>query len=185
MKKSMLKELYIDELKDIYSAENQMIKALPKLAKAADSDDLRTAFENHLKETKNHVARLETIFEELGESPNGKKCKGMEGLVKEGSEMIAEDLDPAELDAGLISAAQRVEHYEIAGYGCVATYARLLGEDGAASLLAQTLAEEKAADSKLTEISEEVNAIANEEEDEEEDERSNKGRKGKARAARA
>ena len=187
MKMSMLKELYIDELKDIYSAENQLVKALPKLAKAAESDELRSAFENHLEETKKHVSRLENIFKELGESPNGKKCKGMEGLVKEGSEMIAKDLDPAELDAGLISAAQRVEHYEIAGYGCVATYARLMGEDDAAALLAQTLSEEKAADSKLTEISEEINAIANEEEgeDEEENERSNKGRKGKARAARA
>ncbi|NDQ58257.1 MAG: ferritin-like domain-containing protein [Acidipila sp.] len=186
MKQSMLKELYIDELKDIYSAENQLVKALPKLAKAVNSDALRTAFENHWKETKNHVARLETIFEELGESPNGKKCKGMEGLVKEGSEMIAEDLDPAELDAGLISAAQRVEHYEIAGYGCVATYARLLGEDSAASLLEQTLSEEKAADSKLTEISEVVNAIANDEEGDEEEAggRSSKGR-GKSRAARA
>ena len=188
MKKSMLKELYIDELKDIYNAENQLVKALPKLAKAVESDELRNAFENHLKETKNHVARLETIFEELGESPNGKKCKGMEGLVKEGSEMIAEDMDPAELDAGLISAAQRVEHYEIAGYGCVATYARLLGEDSAASLLEQTLSEEKAADSKLTEISEVVNAVANDEEEGEEEEeggRSAKGRQGKARAARA
>jgi ferritin-like metal-binding protein YciE len=162
-----------------------LVKALPKLAKAVESDELRSAFENHLEETKNHVTRLETIFEELGENPSGKKCKGMEGLVKEGSEMIADDLEPAELDAGLISAAQRVEHYEIASYGCVATYARLLGDENAASLLDQTLEEEKAADRKLTEISEDVNAIANEEEgeDEEEEERS-AGRRGKVRAAR-
>jgi len=116
----------VEELKDIYSAENQTVKALPKLAKAAISPGLRAGFEEHLTHTKEHVARLEQIFEALGESPKGKQCKGMEGLVAEGAEMIEEDHVPAELDAGLISAAQRVEHYEIAAYGCVCAYTKLL-----------------------------------------------------------
>ena len=116
----------MEELKDIYSAENQMVKALPKLAKAAIPPGLRAGFEEHLTHTKEHVARLEQIFEALGESPKGKQCKGMEGLVAEGAEMIEEHLVPAELDAGLISAAQRVEHYEIAAYGCVCAYTKLL-----------------------------------------------------------
>src|ERR1700693_275663 len=119
MKANHLRHLYIEELKDLYSAENQLVKALPKMAKASTSEDLRAGFEEHLNQTKEHVARLEKIFKALGESPKGKKCKGMEGLIKEGAEMIAEDPAPEELDAGLISAAQRVEHYEIAGYGCV------------------------------------------------------------------
>jgi len=126
MKENRLKHLFVEELKDIYSAENQMVKALPKLAKAATSPRLRAGFEEHLTQTKEHVARLEQIFEALGESPKGKQCKGMEGLVAEGAEMIEEDLVPAELDAGLISAAQRVEHYEIAAYGCVCAYTKLL-----------------------------------------------------------
>src|ERR1700704_1823865 len=112
-----LKELYVEELKDIYSAENQLVKALPKLAEAAASDELRQGFEEHLEQTKGHVARLEQIFELLEESPKGKKCKGMEGLIEEGSEMTQEDFEGAVLDAGLIGAAQRVEHYEIAAYG--------------------------------------------------------------------
>ena len=118
-----LKHLYVEELKDLYSAESQMVKALPKMAKAATSEELRAGFEEHLEQTRGHVTRLEEIFKVLGEIPKGKKCKGMEGLIKEGSEMIAEELAPEELDAGLISATQRVEHYEIAGYGCVSTYA--------------------------------------------------------------
>src|SRR6202050_5181381 len=134
-----LKDLYIDELKDLYSAENQLVKALPKMAKAATSEDLRAGFEEHLTQTKEHVARLERIFKALGDEPTGKKCKGMEGLIKEGAEMIEEDPAPEELDAGLISAAQRVEHYEMAGYGCVGTYAKLLGDDEAVSLLRKTL----------------------------------------------
>jgi ferritin-like metal-binding protein YciE len=160
MKLNRLKHLYIEELKDLYNAENQLVKALPKMAKAAASEDLRAGFENHLKQTREHVARLETIFQALGESPKGKKCKGMEGLVTEGSEMIEEGLDPEELDAGLISAAQRVEHYEIAGYGCVRTYAELLGEDQAVALLEQTLGEEKETDEKLTELSQQINLEA-------------------------
>ena len=135
MESNALKKLYIDELQDLYSAENQLVKALPKMAKAAGSQDLRTAFEDHLEQTREHVARLDKIFDELEESPKGKKCRGMEGLIEEGSEMIEEDREPEELDAGLIAAAQRVEHYEIAGYGCVRTYANLLGESEAASLL--------------------------------------------------
>jgi ferritin-like metal-binding protein YciE len=127
MKENRLKHLYVEELKDLFSAENQLLKALPKMAKAATSEDLRAGFEEHLEQTREHVARLEKIFKALGETPGGKKCKGMAGLIEEGAEMIAEDPDPEELDAGLISAAQRVEHYEIAGYGCVSAYAKLLG----------------------------------------------------------
>jgi ferritin-like metal-binding protein YciE len=160
MKSNRLKHLYIEELKDLYSAENQLVKALPKMAEASTSADLRAGFEEHLGQTKEHVARLEKIFKALGESPTGKKCKGMEGLVKEGAEMIEEDPAPEELDAGLISAAQRVEHYEMAGYGCVSTYAKLLGEDDAAALLRETLEEERATDKKLTQLSGEINVEA-------------------------
>jgi ferritin-like metal-binding protein YciE len=160
MKANKLKHLYVEELKDLYSAENQLVKALPKMAKAATSEDLRSGFAEHLEQTKEHVARLEKIFEALGESPKGKHCKGMEGLIKEGSELIEEDPAPGELDAGLISAAQRVEHYEMAGYGCVRTYAKLLGNDQATSLLQQTLEEEKETDKKLTQLSEHINLEA-------------------------
>jgi ferritin-like metal-binding protein YciE len=161
MKENALKELYIDELRDIYSAENQLVKALPKMAKAATSDELRSGFEEHLEQTKGHVQRLEKIFSELSEKPSGKKCKGMEGLIEEGKEMIEEDeLEDEARDAGLISAAQRVEHYEIAAYGCVRTYATILGEENAASLLEQTLTEEKETDEKLTELAENINVEA-------------------------
>ncbi len=174
MEKSALKELYIDELRDLYSAENQLTKALPKMAKAANSEELRTGFEEHLEQTKGHVNRLEQIFKELGEKPTGKKCKGMEGLIEEGKEMIEEQEGEA-LDAGLISAAQRVEHYEIAGYGCVRTYANLLGEDDAAELLDQTLDEEKETDQKLTALAEKINVQA-EDEDTESDNESSRGK---------
>jgi ferritin-like metal-binding protein YciE len=160
MKVNRLRHLYVDELKDLYSAENQLVKALPKMAKASGSQDLRAGFEAHLEQTKEHVARLEKIFKSLGESPKGKKCKGMEGLIKEGGELIEEDPAPEELDAGLISAAQRVEHYEIAGYGCVSAYAKLLGEDEATSLLRQTLEEEKETDKKLTQLAGHINIEA-------------------------
>ena len=160
METNRLRHLYVEELKDLYSAENQMVKALPKLAKASSSEDLRAGFEGHLKQTKDHVARLEKIFKALGESPKGKKCTGMEGLIKEGAGMIDEYLPPEELDAGLISAAQHVEHYEIAGYGCVSTYAKLLGEDQAVSLLRQTLEEEKETDKKLTQLAGRINIEA-------------------------
>ena len=178
MKESALKELYIDELRDLYSAENQLTKALPKLAKASTSDNLRSGFEEHLKQTEGHVKRLEKIFKELGEKPTGKKCKGMEGLIEEGAEMIKEgELEDEVLDAGLISAAQRVEHYEIAAYGCVRTYADLLGEADAVELLDQTLKEEKETDQKLTKLAEKINVEAEEEE--------GKEAKGKGKAARA
>jgi ferritin-like metal-binding protein YciE len=160
MKENLLKKLYIDELKDLYSAENQLVKALPKMAKAAKSPELRAGFEGHLKQTQEHVARLEKIFAVLEESPKGKHCKGMEGLIKEGSEMIEEDPEPEELNAGLIAAAQRVEHYEIAGYGCVKTYAKLLGDSEAVAMLEKTLNEEKETDSKLTDLAETINVEA-------------------------
>lgn len=157
-----LKELYIDELKDLYSAENQLVKALPKMAKAASSEELQQGFEEHLEQTKEHVARLEKIFEALDESPKGKKCMGMEGLVKEGSEAMGEDFEDAVMDAALIGAAQRVEHYEIAAYGTVLEFANVLGETDAASLLEETLNEEKETDEKLTELAKEINSEANE-----------------------
>ena len=160
MEENSLRELYIDELKDLYSAENQLLKAIPKMAKASESDELRKGFEAHLEQTRGHVNRLEKIFSNLGESPKGKKCKGMEGLISEGGEMIEEHDESEMRDAGLISAAQRVEHYEIAGYGCVKTYATLLGEDQAASLLEQTLQEEKDTDQKLTQLAENINVEA-------------------------
>jgi ferritin-like metal-binding protein YciE len=157
-----LKELYVDELKDLYSAENQLVKALPKMAKAASSDELRQGFEEHLEQTKEHVARLEQIFEALDESPKGKKCMGMEGLVKEGAEAMGEDFEDAVMDAALIGAAQRVEHYEIAAYGTLLEFANVLGETDAASLLEETLNEEKETDEKLTELAKEINSQANE-----------------------
>jgi ferritin-like metal-binding protein YciE len=162
MSKNSLQELYVEELKDLFSAENQLTKALPKMAKASSSDELRRGFEEHLEQTKGHVARLGQIFEMLGEKATGKKCLGMEGLVKEGAEIMGEDFEAATLDAALISAAQRVEHYEIAGYGTVIAYADLLGESGHASLLRETLEEEKATDEKLTELAKEINAEAQE-----------------------
>jgi ferritin-like metal-binding protein YciE len=151
METNTLRELYVDELRDIYDAEKQLIKALPKMAEAATSEDLRSGFEEHLEQTKGHAERLEQIFSELGEKPTGKKCKGMQGLVSEGSEMIDEDFEGDVKDAGLISAAQRVEHYEIAAYGTVRTYASILGEQDAVSLLENQ---------KLTELAEGINAEA-------------------------
>lgn len=154
MKLKSLKDLYIDQLKDLHSAETQMTKALPKMAKASSSPELQSAFQEHLEQTKGHVRRIEKIFDRLDMSAKGKKCKGMEGLIKEGEELIHEDPDAAVLDAGLIAAAQRVEHYEIAGYGAARTYARLLGDDEAATVLQQTLDEEGKANKKLTQLAE-------------------------------
>jgi ferritin-like metal-binding protein YciE len=154
MKLDSLKKLYIEELRDLYSAENQILKALPKMVKKASSTELQNAFNEHLKQTEVQVQRLEQIFEKLGESPKGKTCKAMEGLVEEGSELMHEKADPAVLDAGLIAAAQRVEHYEMAGYGTVRTYAKHLGENDAAQLLEQTLNEEEQTDKKLTLLAE-------------------------------
>jgi len=169
MAENGLRELYLDELRDLYNAENQLLKALPKMAKAANSDELRDGFEQHLEQTKGHVERLEQIFEALGESPKGKKCAGMEGLVKEGSEVMEEDFEGAVMDAALIGAAQRVEHYEIAAYGTVIAFAEQLGESEHVSLLKETLEEEKETDEKLTTLSEEMNAQANSESDESSD----------------
>jgi ferritin-like metal-binding protein YciE len=174
-----LKDLYIDELKDLYSAENQLVKALPKMAKAASSNELRQGFEEHLEQTKGHVQRLEKIFKSLDESPKGKKCAGMEGLVKEGSEVIDEDFEGALMDAALIGAAQRVEHYEIAAYGTVCEFAQILGLNQQASLLKETLDEEKETDEKLTDLAKEINVQA----DQAETEQSKKGRKVPKRAA--
>ena len=161
-----LKDLYIDELKDLYSAENQLVKALPKMAKAACSDELRQGFEEHLEQTRGHVERLEEIFRSLGENPKGKKCVGMEGLVKEGSEVMEEDFEDAVMDAALIGAAQRVEHYEIAAYGTASEFAKILGESEHVSLLEETLEEEKETDQKLTKLAERINSQANETSDE-------------------
>ncbi|MFN0017657.1 MAG: ferritin-like domain-containing protein [Pirellulaceae bacterium] len=154
MKLNSLQELLVDELKDLYSAENQLLKALPKMAKAASHADLKAAFEDHLEETKGQVERLETIFEKLDGSPKGKKCKAMEGLIEEGSEVIEAEGEESVKDAALICAAQKVEHYEIAGYGCARTFAQLLGLDEVADLLQETLDEEGNADKKLTELAE-------------------------------
>ncbi|GAC1469463.1 MAG: ferritin-like domain-containing protein [Isosphaeraceae bacterium] len=147
-------DLYIEELRDLYSAERQIIKALPKMAKAATAPELKSAFTEHLAETKGQVERLQAIFEKLGKKATGKTCRAMEGIVIEGEELIEEKPESSVLDAGLISAAQRVEHYEIAGYGSVRTYAQTLGESEAAKLLQLTLDEEGATDKKLTALAE-------------------------------
>ncbi len=152
MKLNTLKDLYIHELKDLYSAENQIIKALPKMAKAATHPKLKEGFEVHLEETKEHAARLKRILESHDQTTRGPKCKGMEGLLLEGESMIEEEADEEVRDAGLIAAAQRVEHYEIAGYGCAVTYAELIGDKAGAKLLQQTLDEEGATDKKLTKL---------------------------------
>src|SRR5690348_10434048 len=162
MSNENLKKLYVDELKDLFSAESQLLKALPKMAKAASSDELRTGFEQHLEQTKGHVQRLEEIFESLDENPKGKKCVGMEGLIKEGSEVMEEGFEDAVLDAGLIGAARRVEHYEMAAYGAVCEWAKVLGQTKHASLLEKTLAEEKQTDEKLAELAKGINTQANE-----------------------
>ena len=154
MELDTLKDLYIEELKDLYSAEKQLTKALPKMAKAANHKELQAAFRAHLKETEQHVARLERICKDLGVSPRGKKCVGMEGLIEEGNELIQEKPDDDVLDAGLINKAQHVEHYEMAGYGTVRTYARQLGYNEQADLLQQTLDEEGKTDHLLTALAE-------------------------------
>ena len=151
-----LHDLYVEELKDLYNAEHQILKALPKMAKAASHEELAQAFKDHLAETKTQVERLEKIFKKLGVSPKGKHCKAMEGLLEEGKDIMAEDAEPAVLDAALIASAQRVEHYEMAGYGCVRTFARLLGYDEAADLLQETLDEEGSTDKHLTDLAESV-----------------------------
>ena len=160
MKNENLRDLLVEELKDLYSAENQLTKALPKVAKNVSDPQLKKAIENHLKETEGHVQRLEQIFEKLDESPKGKTCEGMKGLITEADERIKEGGEPPVLDAGLIADAQRVEHYEISAYGSARTFANLLGEKEIVRLLEQTLKEEKAADEKLTSIAEGINVEA-------------------------
>jgi ferritin-like metal-binding protein YciE len=154
MEMDSLRKLYVDELKDLYSAEKQILQALPRMAKKAKNAQLKQAFELHLEETQKQVERLDQVFEMLGKSPRGKKCKGMEGLLEEGKEMMQEEMEPEVMDAALIAAAQRVEHYEIAGYGTVRTYAQILGEDKHVKLLQQTLDEEGNTDKKLTQLAE-------------------------------
>src|SRR5688572_132138 len=154
MQMTDLQDLFIDNLKDLYSAEKQMLRSMPKLAKAAESEELKAAFQKHARETEQQVQRLEQIFQRLGASPRGKKCKGMEGLIEENKELLEEDAEPEVLDAGIIVGAQKVEHYEIAGYGSAVTFAKLLGDQESAKLLAQTLDEEEKADKLLSEIAE-------------------------------
>jgi len=171
MEMQSLHELYVDELKDLYSAEKQIVKALPKMVKNATNPELKEAFSNHLDETEGHVDRLEKIFQMLGEKAGGKKCKGMEGLIEEAKELLEEDATEEVLDAGMISKAQHVEHYEMAGYGTVRTYAEQLGYADQAKLLQQTLDEEGKANDLLTQIAESsVNLDADEGSEEEEEE---------------
>jgi ferritin-like metal-binding protein YciE len=164
-----LRELYVEELKDLYNAEQQILKALPKMMRAASDRELQRAFAQHEKQTQRQVKRLDRIFRQLGETPRGKKCKGMEGLLEEGKDLMQERPEPEVLDAGLIAAAQRVEHYEIAGYGTVRAYAQLLGEEEHASLLQETLDEEGETDKKLTALAESSINIEAEQADDESD----------------
>ena len=149
-----LQDLYVEELRDLYNAEKQLVKALPKMAKTATNEDLKDAFTTHLEETKGHVERLEQIFEKLGKRAGGKTCKAMQGIVEEGKETMEEDATEEVMDAALIAAAQRAEHYEIAAYGTVRTYAKLLGDKESAKLLQQTLDEEGKTDKLLTKLAE-------------------------------
>ncbi len=156
MKIKSLRDLFLHELKDLYSAEKQLLKALPKMIKATKHEELQAAFEEHLQQTEEHVSRLDEIFELLGTNNRGEKCLAMEGLIEEGQRMLKEDIAPEVLDAALIAQAQRIEHYEIAGYGTVRTFAEILDEDEAVDLLQETLDEEKETDEKLTEIAESI-----------------------------
>ena len=157
---NQLEEVFLQELGDIYSAETQLIKALPKMAKAAQSEELKDAFSAHLGETENHVERLKQIFEMFGKTAKTVKCKGMEGLIDEGKEVISKHENTTGLDAAIICAAQKAEHYEIASYGCLRTWARLMDHQQACSLLQQTLDEEEAADEKLNELADRLNRVA-------------------------
>jgi ferritin-like metal-binding protein YciE len=179
-----LRQLYVDELRDLYSAETQLVKALPKMAKASSNQELREAFEEHLRQTSEQVSRLEQIFEKLEEKPTGKKCLGMDGLVKEAAETMKEDYEDEVMDAAIIGAAQRVEHYEIAGYGTVREFAQLLGEDEHVSLLEQTLEEEKQTDEKLTALAESINSQATEGQEEAEEQEEGESRGSKSSRSR-
>ncbi|HET7497241.1 MAG TPA: ferritin-like domain-containing protein [Candidatus Eisenbacteria bacterium] len=154
MQVDSLEKLYVDQLRDIYDAENQLVRALPKMAKAASSPELRTAFEDHLEKTRGHVRRLDEIFRTLGHPSKGKSCKAMIGLIEEGDEMVKSDSEPSVKDAGLIAAAQKVEHYEIASYGTLRTFAEFRGDRQAAQSLQETLDEEYEADKTLTQVAE-------------------------------
>ena len=160
MKLENLQQLYLKELRDLYDAEKQITQALPKLIDAASNPELKSGLEEHLEVTQTQISRLESIFQSLNEKPAGETCKGMKGVIKEGDEIVSAGGDPATVDAGIISAAQRVEHYEMAGYGTVRTYAKLLGQEEHANLLQQTLDEEAEADETLTEIANTVNVEA-------------------------
>lgn len=151
-----LHELFVHELRDLYSAENQMLENLPEMVEAAQSQELKAAFQLHMEETTRQVERLNEIFRELGESPGDEMCMGMQGLIEEGSELIAEDADPTVKDAGLIVAAQKVEHYEIASYGSCCVFAETLGFDRIKQSLKETLSEEEATDKKLSQLAESV-----------------------------
>ena len=160
MEMESLQDLFVEELKDLYSAENQILKAGPKMSTAIENEDLKAAIDEHLRITEKQVDRLERIFKKLGEKPTGKKCHGMEGLLEENKELLGEDAAQDVLEAGLIVGQQKVEHYEIAGYGSVVTFAKLLGDEEAAELLGQSLEEEKQADQMLTQIAEQINVQA-------------------------
>jgi ferritin-like metal-binding protein YciE len=191
MKENRLRKLFLDELRDLYDAENRIVKALPKMAKAAESEELRSGFQRHLEQTKEHVERLKQIMTSMDEKASGKKCPGMVGILEEGEELMDEDYEGSVKDAALISAAQRVEHYEIAAYGCVHTWAQELGENEAAKLLEKTLKEEKETDAKLTELAEQINASANNSEEQESEESEEEQpetaavRRGRSRSANA
>jgi len=157
---NQLQEVFLEELADAYSAETQLVKALPKMARVAQAQELKDAFTAHLGETENHVERLKKIFALFDEKPRAKKCKGMEGLIDEGNDVISENKGSSAVDAALICAAQKVEHYEIAAYGCLRTWAKILDNDQAVNLLQQTLDEEEAADQKLNQIAERSNQVA-------------------------
>src|SRR5438105_3357929 len=154
MEMTDLKDLLVEELKDLYSAEKQILSARSKVSKSIQNEQLREAFEKHMQETEQQKARLEEILENMGASTRGKKCRGMEGLIEENKELLEEDVEPEVLDAGLIVGLQKIEHYEIAGYGSAVTFAKLLGDEESARLLAQTLDEEERTDKKLSEIAE-------------------------------
>ena len=160
MEMDTLRDLFIDELRDTYHAEGQLVKALPRMAKKAESDELKAAFEQHLEETKSHQERVEEVFDLFEEKPKTKVCKGMQGIIEEGKEMMSEDMDPDVMDAALIAAAQRAEHYEMAAYGTLRTYAKLLGNDEAARILQSILDEEGATDKKLTQLATRINVAA-------------------------
>lgn len=177
------KELLVEQLKDLYSAETQLTKALPKMAKAASSEELKEAFETHLEQTKGHAERLEKVLGDLDESPKGKKCKAMEGLIEEGKETIEEDALPVLKDLALIVAAQKVEHYEIAGYGSARTLAELLGEDEIAETLQETLDEEGETDKLLTEIASGLDLEAGSEGEESEEEEAPAKKQAKKKTA--